>query len=98
MEDRPCCGNTKYQDMEYSVQNIGQSMMPTMKKIIEKNPNITAKLLQKTIEDKMAIKVGIATIYRLIKSLGFSYITPRKYHYKQDKEEVAKFKKNLKGE
>jgi transposase len=65
-----------------------------IKKIIEKNPNITARLLQKTIEDKMTIKVGIATIYRLIKRLGFSYITPRKYHYKQDKAEVDKFKKN----
>jgi len=67
-----------------------------IRKIIEKNPNITAKLLQKTIEDKMDIKAGIATIYRLIKRLGFSYITPRKYHYKQDKIEVAEFKKNLK--
>lgn len=65
-----------------------------IKKIIEKNPNVTAKLLQKTIEDKLSIKVGIATIYRLMKRLGFSYITPRKYHYKQDKVEVDKFKKN----
>ena len=65
-----------------------------IKRIIEKNPNITAKLLQKTIEDKMSIKVGIATIYRLMKRLGFSYITPRKHHYKQDKVETDRFKKN----
>ncbi|MDA9231330.1 winged helix-turn-helix domain-containing protein [Rickettsiales bacterium] len=68
-----------------------------IRKIIEKNPSITAISLKKVIEDKMAITVGIATIYRLIKRLGFSYITPRKYHYKQDKVEVGRFKKNLKG-
>ena len=65
-----------------------------IKRIIEKNSNITAKLLQKTIEDKMSIKVGVATIYRLMKRLGFSYITPRKHHYKQDKVETDRFKKN----
>lgn len=67
-----------------------------IRKIIEKNPSITARLLQKTIEDKIFIKAGIATIYRLMKRLGFSYITPRKHHYKQDKIEVDKFKKNSK--
>ncbi|MFZ8865099.1 MAG: winged helix-turn-helix domain-containing protein, partial [Rickettsiales bacterium] len=28
------------------------------------------------------------------KSVGFSYITPRKTHYKQDTNESVKFKKN----
>jgi len=67
-----------------------------IRKIIEKNPNITARLLQQTIEEEMAIKSGISTIYRLMKRLGFSYITPRKYHSKQNEDEVAKFKKNSK--
>ena len=64
-----------------------------IRKIIKKNPNITAKKLKKVIEDDMLITTGIATIYRLIRRLGFSYITPRKQHYKQDKTEVEEFKK-----
>ena len=65
-----------------------------IRNIIKHNPNITAKSLQKIIDNKLNIKAGIATIYRLIHRLGFSYITPRKNHYKQDKQEVVKFKKN----
>ncbi len=61
--------------------------------ILKKNHNITAKELQKVIKRNMSINVGIATVYRLIHKLGFSYITPRKNHYKQDKERVEEFKK-----
>lgn len=67
-----------------------------IRNIIKNNPNITAKSLQKIIDNKLNIKVGIATIYRLMHRLGFSYITPRKNHYKQDKNEVDIFKKNSK--
>jgi transposase len=67
-----------------------------IKKMIELDPNITGKSLQKIIEDQMHITVGIATIYRVMKSVGFSYITPRQNHYKQDKEKVVEFKKNSK--
>jgi len=62
-------------------------------KIIKKNPNITAKQLQQIIEKDISTTVGIATIYRLMRGLGFSYITPRKVHYKQDKKVVEDFKK-----
>ena len=65
-----------------------------VRNIIKHNPNITAKSLQKIIDNKLNIKAGIATIYRLMHRLGFSYITPRKNHYKQDKQKVDKFKKN----
>ena len=65
-----------------------------IRNIIKHNPNITPKSLQKIIDNKLNIKAGIATIYRLMHRLGFSYITPRKNHYKQDKQEVDKFKKN----
>ena len=62
-------------------------------KIIKRNPNITAKQLQQIIEKDILIKVGIATVYRLMSGLGFSYITPRKSHYKQDQKQVEEFKK-----
>jgi transposase len=67
-----------------------------IKKMIELDPNITGKSLQKIIEDQMHITVGIATIYRVMKSVGFSYITPRQNHYKQDKDKTDIFKKNSK--
>ena len=62
-------------------------------KIIQKNPNITAKQMQKIIEKDLAILAGIATIYRLMRQLGFSYITPRKSHYKQNQKQAEEFKK-----
>lgn len=62
-------------------------------KIIQKNPNVTAKQVQKIIEKDLVIFAGIATIYRLMSRLGFSYITPRKIHYKQDQKQAAEFKK-----
>ncbi len=72
---------------------IGKDYESRIYKIIEKNPNITAKQLQKIIEKDILRTVGIATVYRLMRGLGFSYITPRKNHYKQDKEKVEDFKK-----
>jgi transposase len=62
-------------------------------KIIKRNPDITAKQLQEIIEKDMSKTIGIATVYRLMRQLGFSYITPRKNHYQQDKKEVEDFKK-----
>jgi transposase len=61
--------------------------------IIKKNPNITAKELKKVIESDLLKTVGIATVYRLMRGLGFSYITPRPTHYKQDKKQADDFKK-----
>ncbi len=74
-------------------QIFNQDCKDKIYKIIKKNPNITAKQLQKIIEKNMLKVVGIATVYRLMRSLGFSYITPRKIHYKQDKKEMEDFKK-----
>jgi transposase len=62
-------------------------------KIIKNNPNITAKELKKVIESDLLKTVGIATVYRLMRDLGFSYITPRPTHYKQDKKQADDFKK-----
>jgi len=62
-------------------------------RIIKKNPNIAAKELKKVIENDLLKTVGIATVYRLMRSLGFSYITPRPNHYKQNKKQSEDFKK-----
>jgi transposase len=61
--------------------------------ILKENHNITGKELQNIIKRSMSLDIGIATVYRLMHRLGFSYITPRKNHYKQDKEKLESFKK-----
>ncbi|CAG5057162.1 unnamed protein product [Parnassius apollo] len=43
----------------------------------------------------LAIKVSESTARRLMKKLGFTYITPRPADYKQDKNKQEEFKKNL---
>lgn len=65
-----------------------------LKQQIENNPNHTAKSLQKIIDQHFGIKLCKSSIYNYIKKLGFSHITARSIHYKQDKKELEDFKKN----
>ena len=58
------------------------------------DPNVSIMLVKTRLEDQFNLLVSKSTVHRAMKSVGFSYITPRKNHYKQDKEEVNKFKKN----
>lgn len=64
-----------------------------IKKWIESDTNVSRQSIQKKIKDKFGIKVSLSTVRRAMKDSGFSYITPRKNHYKQDKEKVENFKK-----
>ena len=61
--------------------------------IIKSNPNITIDHLRLKIMEKYDINIGRATVHRLMKSLSFSYITPRPRHYKSDKDLQEEFKK-----
>jgi len=62
-------------------------------KWIKINPNITRQSIVQKLKDKFNLEISLSTARRAMKSVGFSYITPRKHHYKQDKNEVGKFKK-----
>lgn len=66
-----------------------------IKEWIENNPNITIKEMNLVIKERLNIEVGKSTVHRLMKKLGYSHITARPNHYKQDKEEKDNFKKNL---
>lgn len=61
--------------------------------IAEEGANLTAKKLQAKIEKTFSIKVSESTARRIMKRLGFAYITPRPVHHKQDKEKQEEFKK-----
>ena len=54
---------------------------------------IASYLLKDMIEKKFKLKVSKSSVHNIMKSVGFSYITPRKSHYKQDKIAAENFKK-----
>lgn len=58
---------------------------------------LTAKKLRLEIEERFEITLSEITAYRLLKVLGFSYITPRPSHYKKDGEAQEEFKKKSRG-
>ena len=72
---------------------IKKSHKDTIAKWLKKDPNLSIKEIRKMIKDKYDIEASKSTIHRAMKEVGFSYITPRKIHYKQDKEKVEDFKK-----
>ena len=65
--------------------------LETLKKWISKNNNITAKELVIKIQEKLGIKTSISSVYRALKKLNLSYITPRPKHYKQDSSSHEEF-------
>ena len=64
-----------------------------IKNWLEKDPNISIIKVKENLDKHFNLKVSRSTIHRVMKEVGFSYITPRKKHYKQDKEKVENFKK-----
>lgn len=63
-------------------------------KWLEMNPDLTIKKITLRIKKEMQINASKSTVHRLIKKLGFSHITARPQHYKQDEEKLEQFKKN----
>ena len=56
-------------------------------------PNISINEVKEKLKQYCKVDVSRATVHRAMRSSGFSYITPRKQHYKQNKSAVAEFKK-----
>jgi transposase len=61
--------------------------------LIKENSQLTGAILCQKVLEICGKKVSQATMYRELKKLGFSHITPRPQHHKQDKEKVEAFKK-----
>ena len=75
-------------------QKLSESQHAEIKRyIINEGKNLTGRKLQNHIASKYSIQLGIATAYRLLKKLGFSYITPRPKHHKKDLQQQEEFKK-----
>ena len=66
----------------------------TVRKYIEEEGySLSSKKLQDFVKNNFLIELSIATTHRLLKDLGFSYITPRPVHHKQDAKTHIEFKK-----
>ena len=60
---------------------------------LEEDKTITIKSLGFRIKQDLGKEIGKTATHDLIKKLGFSYITPRPKHYKQEKQKQEEFKK-----
>ena len=73
---------------------LKQSHKERVRKWLEKDPNLSIVAVREKLKKQFKLDVSISTVHRAMKLAGFSYITPRQTHYKQDKAEVDRFKKN----
>lgn len=81
--------NSKHQDGIKLKKNHKEKI----KSWIEKNHNISIADVKENLEKQFNLQVSRSTVHRAMKEAGFSYITPRKIHYKQDKKVAEDFKK-----
>lgn len=61
---------------------------------LKSNPDITINQVRIRLEEQFGIKISPATAHNIMKAVGFSHITARSVHYKQDMEKREEFKKN----
>lgn len=66
----------------------------TVKEMLQTSPSLTIKEVGIKLEKKFNLRVSKSSIHLLMKDCGFSYITSRPQHYKQNQDELNEFKKN----
>lgn len=86
--------------LESKVKNPKKSKLSDgQKKILQSwildNPNLTIKILKKKILKEFDIEIAQSSVWFILKNSGFSHITSRPRHYKQNKEHLEEFKKKL---
>lgn len=59
-----------------------------------KGGRLTGERLHHYIEEEMSLTYHPNTVYKILRKLGFSWISSRSKHPKYDEEKVADFKKN----
>ncbi len=64
-----------------------------IKEWLEQESRMTIEALRIKMESQLDIKLKKSAVHNLMKSMGFSYITPRPKHYKQDSSKHEEFKK-----
>jgi transposase len=79
-----------------TAEEIHQVVDEFYKKLLadEKISYIFTDVVKIKLEEQFGIKVSQSTTHNTMKVAGFSHITARSVHYKQDKEKLEEFKKN----
>ena len=72
---------------------LSEAQENTIGQWLAESSHVTIDRLRQLILEKLEVDISRATVHRLIKKLGFSYITPRPQHYKQDSSTHEVFKK-----
>ena len=72
---------------------LSKEQEATIRQWLTKDSQLTINSLRQLIAEKLDVDIGRATVHRLMQKLGFSYITPRPQHYKQDSSTHGVFKK-----
>jgi len=87
----------------FSKEKLSSIKSKIVKKVVSKNmkySSCTSKELRNIISKEIKKPISIRHARRILHKIGFSLITPRSQHVKNDPEKVAKFreefKKNLK--
>ena len=65
-----------------------------LKDAIEQDHSITLKKLKLKIEKEFKITFSLSTLHNQVRYLGYSNITGRPKHHKQNQEKLEEFKKN----
>lgn len=81
-------------DAKLKRSKLTESQKTIIKEWIETNPNNTLKELVLKCEEVFGLKIGKSSVHRALISLGYSYITGRKEHYKSSETERDYFKKS----
>lgn len=79
-----------------SVLNASHKEM--IKQWMSEDSQITIDKVRAKIIQETGISVGRSTVHRAMKQSGFSYITPRPKHYKQDSDSFSESKKKSNNE
>ncbi len=69
-------------------------ILSRLKELIKADSTITIKKMRLEINNKFHLNISKSTIHNYIKSLGYSNITGRPMHYKQEQSKLEDFKKN----
>jgi transposase len=74
---------------------LTQAQKEQMSSWIQKDPNLTLKQLKSMMMKHFSVEMSLVGIWKNVQKMGFSHITARAVHYKQDKEKLEEFKKNV---
>lgn len=74
---------------------VNSEQQVIVKSWMERDHSISIKAVKAKIEKEFDIVLCKSSVHNLMRKLGFSYITPRPKHYKQDESKLVEFKKNL---